>query len=564
MQSKKRACVLLLPVLLLVLFANAFFPFSSGEVEKVLVMAQTSEPRTLNMALTVTFYDELVAGQIFQGLVGHDWQMAPKPELAESWEISADGLTITFHLVRNVKWHDGQLFTSADVKFSFEQVLLPYHPAGKSNFAVISSIETPDPITVVFKLKNPFPALFKFLTAMYAAIVPKHLYEGTDILKNAFNGAPIGTGPFKFKEWIKGDHITLVKNENYFKENKPYLDMVVVRIIPDMSALMMAFEKGEVNYVPYYFPYYEVDRFKKMEGFNVTLQFSPWCITDELGFNLNNPILKNVEVRRAILYAIDRKDILTKVGFDNGILATGPIANTPFTAWAYNPNVVKYDRDLEKANNLLDQAGYPKGADGIRFKINVYVIAARYDHIEEAELIRDQLKEVGVSLEIVAVDYAVWDQNVFKTWNFDIAIVAMTAGGPDPHYEFQHYHSTRHIPVSWSNFIGYNNSRVDQLFELGMIEINKTKRAQYYYEIQDIMAKELPAAWIFVRYSVSAYNTKFEGLPPGVWMSEGMEDVNYTEAVAPAAFPTEWAIVAVVIIAVVAASIILIYRRRKH
>ena len=204
------------------------------------IVGSGGDPVTLNLATDFSTIDTLAASSIYNMLVKSDADLNPQPDLAESWKVSNDGLTYTFQLVKNATWHDGKPFTSADVKFTFAEVLKKYHPRGSVVLNSVESIETPDPHTVVFKLKQPFDPLMKFI-GNEAFIIPKHLYENTDILKNPYNLKPIGTGPFVFKEWKKGSHIALERNPSYFKKGKPYLDKIIIKVVPDASSRMIAF-----------------------------------------------------------------------------------------------------------------------------------------------------------------------------------------------------------------------------------------------------------------------------------------------------------------------------------
>ncbi|HSC70752.1 MAG TPA: ABC transporter substrate-binding protein, partial [Candidatus Methylomirabilis sp.] len=214
------------------------------------VVAIVNDPTTLNPATSSDFYVKIISGTVFDTLVNLDFNLTPVPRLATSWDVSKDGLTYTFHLAK-ATWHDGKPLTSEDVKFTVEQVLGPYHPSGAQYKDRIQEIQTPNPQTVVFRLKTPFgPFLVMLANDLY--IVPKHIYQGTDILKNPARLTPVGTGPFKLAEWKKGDYVRVVRNPDYFMEGKPYLDEIVFKVAADAGARMLAFEKGEIDYLSFY------------------------------------------------------------------------------------------------------------------------------------------------------------------------------------------------------------------------------------------------------------------------------------------------------------------------
>lgn len=258
-------------------------------------VALSAEPITLNPGISNSQFDGFVTAKIFEGLVYLDEKLQAVPGLAESWTASADNKTWTFRLRRNVKWHDGKPFTSADVKFTIEQVLLPLHPLGRTTLGAIEALETPDPHTVVIRKKSSNVLLsppFIALNALSAAIVPRHVYEGSDIRNHKANVAPVGTGPFKFKEWVKGSHIELVRFDEYFKPGRPYLDRVVFKFVPDVGAAIAALEKGEIDYVPRWVPLGDIARLKARQGIEVsTVGGIALAQTRWMTFNVRDPQL---------------------------------------------------------------------------------------------------------------------------------------------------------------------------------------------------------------------------------------------------------------------------------
>ncbi|KAF1021719.1 MAG: Oligopeptide-binding protein AppA [Paracidovorax wautersii] len=209
-----------------------------------LIAVVTPEPPTLVSAFSASAPVAIVASKLFDGLmrIGADLELVP--ELAQSWSVAPDGLSITLKLRRDVKWHDGQPFTSADVRYSMLEIWKKIHPHGKVAYSNVTDVSTPDPYTAIIRLNAPSPVALFALNNTSSPVLPRHLYEGTDLLRNPANVKPVGTGPFRFKEWIRGDRIVLERNPDYWEKGRPYLDGLVFRIIPDAAARSAAFERG--------------------------------------------------------------------------------------------------------------------------------------------------------------------------------------------------------------------------------------------------------------------------------------------------------------------------------
>ncbi len=204
------------------------------------------EPPVLVSIFQTTGPALAVSSKVLEGLLAYDFDLSPKPQLATAWSVSPDGLKYTFKLRQNVRWHDGQPFTSADVAFSID-LLKTVHPRGRSTFANVTSVATPDTYTAVIELSKPAPFLIKALSAGESPIVPKHLYAGADPLTNPHNNAPIGTGPYRFKSWTRGANIVYERNPDYWDPGKPYIDALVYKVIPDAAARSAAFETGALD-----------------------------------------------------------------------------------------------------------------------------------------------------------------------------------------------------------------------------------------------------------------------------------------------------------------------------
>jgi peptide/nickel transport system substrate-binding protein len=536
------------------------------------------EPPTFLMAATTHTQTELVSKNIFDGLVWLDDDWNYHPELAQSWEISADGLTWTFHLVQNATFHDGTPLTSADVKFTMEQISIPLHPMGTKIFGCIDHVETPDKYTAVFKLKYPFAPLMQALTSTYFTVVPKHLYEGTDILTNPYNFKPIGSGPFKFAEYVAGDHVTLVRNENYWRAGRPFLDKLVFRLTADPSSVTRALLAGEMDYSAgglgvEDLPMLQADPRLEVEmtGKEYASDGGMFILTFN---NRQDHITSNQKVRQAILYAIDNDAALKNVGLGLGLHSES--AFSPNLAWCYNPNPkVKYVYDPAKANQLLDEAGYPRGPDGIRFHLKGVGMSSYAPIYKNVEFWVPYLKDVGIVLDVERMEYSVFTDRVFKNYQYDITVI-LISDGPDPSIGMARFLTTDSIKgIPFTNVASYSNSRVDQLFDMAGKETDTEKRKAYFYEIQDILNEEAPMMGIYGEVLPTAWNKDFIGHPMGpdiqgrseadTYWVKGSLPVITTTAVTTATATVDYLPVAIVLAAIIiVAGIYMLVRRRAR
>jgi peptide/nickel transport system substrate-binding protein len=472
-----------------------------------LVVATPADPGALNPAITTSGLTHPVTGQIFNGLIRLDRAFTPQPDLAKSWEVSEDKRTYTFRLQENVTWHDGEPFSSADVKFSFEQILVKFSQRTQAALApILDSIEAPDKNTVVFKLKQPYAPLVELLDEDNGAILPKHLYEGTDPLTNPANAKPVGTGPFKFESSLPGDRITLVRNADYFQPNQPYLDRMIFRVIPSPPQALQALQAGEVNLILFPIPPL-VDQLRKLpetvvteegrEGFARVIRLIP---------NLRRKPFDDVRVRRAMASAIDREFIAKTVYAGQFQPATGPI--TRGLTWAYTDDVKDYPRDLEKARALLDEAGLPPGADGVRFRAS-FIYDQSFAPV--ADLLKQQLGEVGIALDLQLMDFGSWVKKLYIDWDFDLGYSQLT-DAPDPDFGAKSVFTCASIvKVPFVNGGGYCNPRVDELFARAAATTNRQERVELYHDVQRIIVNEQPQIFLVDGVGPWAYSTQFRG-----------------------------------------------------
>jgi peptide/nickel transport system substrate-binding protein len=473
-----------------------------------LVAGTTFEPRQLNAAITTSWADHVVGAKIFSSLLRFPEKGFPTPEgdLAEKWSVSPDGKRLTFNLVRNAKWHDGKPFTAADVKFTFEQVLPKLNP-NRTIFEMITKVDTPDPYTVVMERSQPF-VMFYF-DIFNAGIVPRHIYEGTDVAKNPANLRPIGTGPFKFKEWVKGSHIELVRFDEYFKPGRPYLDRVVFKFVPDVGAAIAALEKGEIDYVPRWVPLGDVGRLKARPGIEVsTVGGIALAQTRWMTFNVRDSLLQDVRARQAIAHSIDTATVTR-------IATGGQFDVAESFLWKQFPEfearfstAARFKRDPAKAQELFDAAGLKATAGGQRAKLELLTHSGVADLDKSVEVIRDQLREVGIDVVVKRVERAL-AFDLAKDGKFQLYIHSNWTAGPDPVAGLQRFFLTQNIGKPLGNSGGYSNKEVDELTGKALGEANPRAKKELVARLQEIFLRDLPALPLQQWVGVSAYRSEF-------------------------------------------------------
>ncbi len=340
-----------------------------------MVMIAQPEPPSLAPYLSTSGPIGLVAPKIYNGLLDYDLDLNPVGELAESFEVSEDGLTVTFKLREGVTWHDGTPFTSADVQFTIMDVLKQFHPRGPNSFREVSSIDTPDELTAVFNLDRPAPYMMRAFSAYESPIVPKHLLEGKDVREAELSNNPVGTGPFKFVEWKKGQYIRLDKNPDYWREGYPLLDRIVARIIPDASTRTAAMESGEVHYGAFgAIPNIDVVRLRESDDIGVTTDgyamINPMAL---LELDVTEPPFDNKAMRQAISMVVDRQFLIDNIWFGYGKPATSAMTSNFEPLGLYTPtDNYPESPDVDAANAMLDEAGIKADGDGIRANAVLY------------------------------------------------------------------------------------------------------------------------------------------------------------------------------------------------
>jgi peptide/nickel transport system substrate-binding protein len=479
-----------------------------------LTMAIQQTPRHLNPAVQSGTATGQPGTQLFASLLRYDEGWEPQPYLARSWDVSEDGLTVTIKLVEGATFHDGEPITSADVAFSIETVKAN-HPF-KSMFAPVETVEMPDAGTAILKLSKPHPALLLAMSSQLLAIIPKHVYgDGQDPKSHPANSeGVVGSGPFKLVEFKRGEHVILERNENYFMDGLPYLDRIVMRILPDESTRAIALESGELQMSGFESNPRNIVRLKKNQDLRVSSEgYAAIGPVNWLAFNTKGEITGDPKVRQAIAYAVDRDFINKALNLGTAPAAlTGIHPGSPF----YNDTVEAYNLDLEKANAILDEAGYAAGANGNRFSLTVdYGWPAMKPY---AEYLKPQLKKIGIDVAVrSSADFPTWAKRI-STWDFDMTMDNVFNWG-DPVIGVHRTYSSDNIKegVIWSNTQQYSNARVDELMEIAGSTNDAEKRKALYAEFQEIIAAELPLypLWASPYHTVSSASVG--NAPDSVW-----------------------------------------------
>jgi peptide/nickel transport system substrate-binding protein len=488
-----------------------------GKPGGTIVMVSSQVPRHFNAAVQSGIATMLPAAQIFAFLVRADADWNIKPYLAESWSVADDNLSVTFKLRKGATFHDGKPITSKDVAFSIA-TQKANHPF-KTSLGAVDTVETPDDLTAVVKLKTPHPALLIAMSTSILPIIPEHVYgDGQAIKKHPRNSADVvGSGPFMFKEYKAGEFLILEKNPNYFIKGRPYLDKIVINIIRDSSSRVIAMEKGDAHIYPFISSVSDITRLKKAKGLVTTDDgYEGIGANNWLAFNTKKPPLDNVKVRQAIAYAIDRNFINKALHRGTSKPSTGPIVpGSPF----YTDDVAQYNVDLKKSMALLEEAGFKADADGTRLKLTVDYLPAVPDVQQRiAEYLRPQLKKVGIAVNVrTSPDFPSWAK-LISNWDFDMTMDLPFNWG-DPVIGVHRTYLCNNIKkgVIWSNTQQYCNEEVDKLMVAAGTNTDVAKRKEQYVKVQKILADELPVYWLNTVPYHTSYSENLGNAPRTVW-----------------------------------------------
>jgi peptide/nickel transport system substrate-binding protein len=459
-----------------------------------LVVAADTEPRNLNPAIVASNGVFYVASKVIEPLA----EMANSgdgltPRLATSWEGSPDGRSVRFTLREGVSWHDRRPFTAADVAFSALQVWKPLQNLGRVVFKDLEAVDTPDPRTAILRFSSPTPLqLIQNALPALTAVVPKHLFEGTDIGANPANTKLVGTGPFRFVEHRPGEFYRLERNGSYWDPNHPLLDGIVFRVLPDRGAIAAALEADAIQLAAFSaVPLADLERIGKVPGLRV-IREGYEGITYQLTVEINHRRreLADPRVRKAIAHAIDRRFVVDTIFLGYATPSTGPIPR--FDKQFHTAEVAETPFDPRRANALLDEAGYARGPNGTRFQLRLLPAPWFEQTRQFGDYLRQALRPVGIDALIVNNDAAAHTRAVYTERAFDLAVGSPVYRNDPAISTTILYQGGLPAGVPFSNQYGYDSPAMNEIIARAAVATDPAERALLYHAFQKRAAEDLP------------------------------------------------------------------------
>jgi peptide/nickel transport system substrate-binding protein len=485
------------PRLLIVLALMVFLLSCSKKPDpNTLVMLIESSPTNLDPRVGVDAQSERIDNLIFDDLLTRGDNLNVAPGLAERWEIP-DPLTYIFHLHRGVRFHDGRPLTSRDVKWTIDSLLLgKVISTKKTTYRFVDHIETPDDHTVIFRMKEPDAALLWNLSDGAMGVVPYG--SGKEVTTH-----PVGSGPFKFVSAETDKEVILVRNDDYWG-GKPSLPSVRFAVVPDGTTRALELRKGSADVAINALTPDTVLTLEREPS--LAIEHAPGTVLAYLGFNLRDPILKDLRVRQAIAYALDRRPMIEYLWRDEARPARSVL---PPQSWAYDGNVQTYDHNPAKARALLDAAGYPE-KNAVRFHITMKTSTDENTRLIVA-VMRQQLREVGIVLDIRTYEFATFFNDVVHGAFQMYGILRWIGGNEDPDIFEYAFHSAR-FPPNGANRSFYSNPEVDALIDRARREVDPAVRKPLYDKVQQILAEQLPYIDLWYLDNVLVHNKRVSNL----------------------------------------------------
>lgn len=496
----------------LCLIENLGYCQESGSYGDTIIVGSIGDARTLIPILASDSASGDICGLIFNGLVKYDRDINIIPDLAQSWQILNNGLTILFKLKKNIYWQDGAPFNARDVEFTYRKLIDPDVKTPYSgDFEKIKNFKVIDDYTLEITYKEPFSP---GLSSWGMSIMPRHLLENEDFNKTKISREPIGTGPYKFKFWKSQEKIVLEVNKDYF-EGRPNIDRYIYRIIPDQSTLFLELEVEGVDYTgltPLQYLRQTDSKFFKNRFNKFRLPSFGYAY---LGFNLKNPLFQDLRVREALDFAIDKDEIIKGVHMGLARVCTGPFLPE---SWAYNDSVKARKFDPRHALRLLKEAGWQDhDGDGVldknnqRFEFTIMTNQGNDQRKAAAEIIQKRLKDIGINVKIKIVEWSAFISEFIDKRKFEAVLLAWSLGRDPDNYDIWYSGKTKEGEF---NFLSYSNPEVDSLLIDARRTFDQKKRRACYNKIHEIIFKDTPCIFLYVPDSLPIVHKRFKGLDP--------------------------------------------------
>lgn len=443
---------------------------------------------------------------MFEGLYSPETDGTLSPAIAEDHELSDDGLTYTFKIKDNIKFHNGDTVTVEDIKYTFDRLMGTNNDEPlSSNFKNVTSIETPDDSTVVMTLAEPNSNFLYSLTALQSGIVP----EAND---GKHNESPIGTGPFKFTSYSPGTELVMEKNDEYWKEGLPYLDKATFVFQSDDQGAFMALQGGEMDLTSV--PAHRISEVE--DDFNVNHQDNNSSLV--VTFNHERKPFNDVKVRQAINYAMNKQDIIDSV-YSGFATELGSNMSPAMGEYYLDGLQEEYERDIEKAKGLLKEAGFPDG-----FKTTMSVSSHNTMYSDISQITAENLKEIGIDVEIEVIEWGIWLERIYSGRDYEMTAIDLT-GRPSAYEILDDYISTNDS----ENFFKFNSSEFDQVMEDVLKEPNLDEQVKLYHRAQEILTEEAASVFIADYQIVWALNKELEGQKTYPFWFHDMSEVRFTK-----------------------------------
>jgi peptide/nickel transport system substrate-binding protein len=455
-------------------------------------------PANLDPRIGADAQSQRLHSLIFSGLLQRDAQMNPQPDLAERWE-SPDPLTYIFHLRRGVRFHDGRLLTSADVKYTFDSILSGDLKTPKRGaFRMVERIDAPDDFTVVFRLREPFASFLWNLTRPSVGIVPRTADANSSI---PFSERPVGTGPYTFVRKRQDDVVILERNRGYFASPATRgPEFLRFRIVPDTTVRALELQKGSADIALNSLSPDMVPALAQHPRLGVTQQ--PGTIYAYVAFNFDDALLARRDLRHALAFATDRAALVTHLLRGQARLADNLL---PPEHWAAAPDLPRHAYDPARAEKLLDAADFPRRADGVRLRLTLKTSTDELSRLIAAVL-QDQWRRVGVELELRSYEFATFYSDITRG-NFQLYLLRWVGANNDPDI-FEYVFHSRKMPPDGANRGHYRNPQLDALIDRARVEPDRERRRALYLEIQRLVAEDLPYLHLWFYDNVAVHSRR--------------------------------------------------------